>query len=121
KIDVMIKIYTLFFTILWAWSLAGHDVYVPVDDKIKLTEALERISRSYHVYFTYDRELTGRYEVDYSDDQHRNAEEAIQLVLKETNLSYQIFDDQFVIVYLNDNVGISSVKQMITHLQDVVE
>src|SRR5690606_8964489 len=38
-----------------------------------------------------------------------------------TNLTYQIFDEQFVIVYLNDKAGLNSVKKMITHLQGFVK
>ncbi len=88
---------------------------------IELTEALDQISRTYGVYFTFDRELTAQYEVEYEESKYDSAEEAIQVVLKETNLAYQIFDDQFVIIYRNDQAGLKSVKQMISHLQGFVE
>lgn len=116
----MIRIFTLLTTILLAWPSMGFTLEHP-DDRINLTEALERISQTYNVYFTYDRDLTGQYEVNYTEDGYHSAEQAIEFVLEGTNLSYQIFDDQFVIVYLNDDAGINSVKQMITHLQDFVE
>lgn len=117
----MNRFFTLLFALSIAWPLLGNPPADREVDKIKLTEALERISEAYNVYFTYDRELTGRYEVDYIEENYSSAEQAIQVVLRETNLTYQIFDDQFVIVYLNDKRGLKSVKQMIHHLQDFVE
>ena len=88
---------------------------------IELTEALDRISQTYGVYFTFDRELTAQYTVVYDESKYSSAEEAIQLVLKETNLAYQIFEKQFVIIYRNDKAGLESVKQMISHLQGFVK
>src|SRR5690606_34247477 len=36
------------------------------------------------------------------------------------NLTFQIFSEQFVIIYRNDDSGLESVRQMITHLQGLV-
>lgn len=117
----MNRIFTLLLLFASSWPLGGHVPEKTGADKIKLTEALERISETYNVYFTYDRELTGQYVVNYIEDDYFSAEHAIQRVLEGTNLTYQIFDSQFVIVYLNNRSGLKSVKQMINHLQDFVE
>src|SRR5690606_17876010 len=82
--------------------------------------ALERISQAYDVYFTFDRDLTENYLVEYSEENYRSAEQAITVVLKETNLTFQIFSEQFVIIYRNDDSGLESVRQMISHLQGFV-
>lgn len=85
--------------------------------KIKLSEALDRISIEYNVYFTFDRDLAAEHTVEYESSPDWTAEKAISSVLKGTNLTYQIFDKQFVIIYRNDKQGLEAVQKMIDHLQ----
>lgn len=117
----MKNLLTLLLTVMIVWPMAGYAHFIPTADKVKLTEALDRISNEFDVYFTFDRELTSQYVVNYEKANYRSAEEALRLVLKGTNLAYQIFDDHFVIIYRDDAAGLGSVKQMINHLQGFVQ
>src|SRR5690625_1907303 len=90
------------------------------NEVIKLEEAFQRISQKYDVYFNYDREITMDIMVDY-DDEYESLEDAISIILKNTNLSYQIFAKRFVVVFENNQRGMESLKEMIGHMQVFVE
>lgn len=97
-------------------SIAG----VVSNGEMKLSEALDKISVKYGVYFTFDRDMASEFIVDYKENENSSAEEAITNVLSGTNLAFQIFDSQFVIIYRDDESGLESMKKMISHLQKVV-
>src|SRR5690625_1098964 len=59
--------------------------------KIQLEEAFQRISQKYDVYFNYDREIASDILVEYKEDGHESLDAAVSVILKNTNLSYQIF------------------------------
>ncbi|GAA5225297.1 SusC/RagA family TonB-linked outer membrane protein [Membranihabitans marinus] len=101
------------FAMLYSFHVDGKEVL----DGIKLSEALDKISIDYNVYFTFDRDMASRYTVEYRPQELQSAEEAIHTVLSGTNLAYQIFDKQFVIIYRNDKQGLESVQKMVSHLQ----
>lgn len=106
----------LFFQ--WPQVSSAH----PADrETIKLEEAFHRIGKKYNVYFNYDRSIASDIQVEYDDDSHQSLEEALEYILKNTNLGYRIFDHRFVVVFENNDHGIESLKQMIGHVQGFVD
>ncbi len=90
-------------------------------DEIRLEEALHQIGQKYEVYFNYDRSIASDIQVDYEEGMHKSLEEAMEYVLKKTNLGYRIFDQRFVVVFQNSDQGIESLKEMIGHVQGFVD
>ncbi|WP_236974302.1 SusC/RagA family TonB-linked outer membrane protein [Membranihabitans maritimus] len=115
----LLTIVLILCAFLSSFAKGGGESYQ--NEKIKLTEALDMISVRYGVYFTFDRDMASEYLVEYKEQENKTAEEAINSVLTGTNLAYQIFDNQFVIIYRDDPGGVESMKKMILHLQGLVD
>src|SRR5690606_7839449 len=81
-------------------------------DKVDLLEAIERISKEYEVYFTFDMTLVADVQVEYTHQSYASAEDAIAAILKGTQLRYQFYDQRFVILYREDAEGLESLKKM---------
>lgn len=98
----------------------GH---VPLGDKdkIKLDEAFQRIGQKYDVFFNYDQSLTSNIMVEYEEAENATLKNVLSDLLKNTHLEYQIFDDQFVVIFQNSEAGIENLKSMITHVKGFVE
>src|SRR5690625_5116408 len=108
------------FLALQAWSIAPAVEADPVD-RIDLEEAFLQISKKYNAFFNYDRSIAQDIVVEYEEDQHHSLEEALSSVLESTELGYRIYDNRYVVVFQNNNAGIESLKNMIGHMQGLVE
>lgn len=108
------------FLALQAWSIAPAVEADPVD-RIDLEEAFLQISKKYNAFFNYDRSIAQDIVVEYEEDQHHSLEEALSSVLENTELGYRIYDNRYVVVFQNNNAGIESLKNMIGHMQGLVE
>lgn len=110
----------LFAFMIWQLpdSQAGNE---PVVETILLEEAFQYIGQEYGVFFNYDREIIADVTVEYESGKYDKVETALEAVFKQTQLRYQIFDDRFVAVYRDNKAGIQSMKQMITHFQNIVD
>src|SRR5690554_5241632 len=94
---------TLVLTVGWFENLHA----VPSDkDDISLIEAIERISKEYEVYFTFDMTLVADVRVEYEYTSYQNAEEAISAILRGTELKYKFYDQRFVILYKENAEGL---------------
>lgn len=89
-------------------------------DNISLLSAIERISKEYGVYFTFDMTLVSDVTVDYEENTYSTAEEAISHILRGTNLKYKFYDQRFVILYQEDEEGLESLKKMSHHLDGLI-
>jgi TonB-linked SusC/RagA family outer membrane protein len=89
-------------------------------ERMKLLEAIEKISQEYDVYFTFDMTLVSKMEVQYERALYSSAEDAISRILKGTGLKYQFYDRRFVILYKDDASGLESLKQMSKHLNGLI-
>ncbi len=91
-----------------------------IKGKMTLLEAIEKISKQYDVYFTFDMTLVSKVEVDYEQSLYNSAEDALVRVLKGTGLKYKFFDHRFVIIYKDDAKGLESLKKMSKHLSGLI-
>ena len=89
-------------------------------EKITLLEAIEKISRKFDVYFTFDMTLVAKVEVQYEQALYSSAEDAIARILNGTGIKYQFYDRRFVILYKDDASGLESLRQMSKHLNGLI-
>src|SRR5690606_27201800 len=59
--------------------------------------------------------------VSYDDDHRSNVNDELQNLLKETDLNFQIFDTQFVIIYKKDEQGLKSLRQMKNMMEGILQ
>src|SRR5690606_1794749 len=91
------------------------------NQEISLLEAIELLSKKYEVYFTYDRTIVSHVMVSYDDDHRSNVNDELQNLLKETDLNFQIFESQFVIIYKKDEQGLKSLRQMKDMMEGILQ
>ena len=89
-------------------------------DEVDLLEAIEKISKEYEVYFTFDMTLVADVKVEYEHRAYSSAEEAIASILQGTELRYKFYDQRFVILYREDAEGLESLKKMSQHLEGLI-
>src|SRR5690625_1115960 len=93
----------------------------PENEKISLTEALYRISVEYQVFFSYDQEAVQDVVVHYEPDRYENVEHALDRMLTGTSLHYRIFNNRYIILYESSPEAINSLKDMVQHLESVID
>lgn len=113
-------VFSCLFLALQAWSFT-HAAEVDPVDRIDLEEAFLQISKKYNAFFNYDRSIARDIVVEYTEDRFNSLEDALSSVLHATELGYRIYDDRYVVVFQNNNAGIESLKNMIGHMQGLVE
>ncbi|HUN01989.1 MAG TPA: TonB-dependent receptor [Niabella sp.] len=115
-------LYGLLFLFLWCGGLypSATQANPTGKEKITLLEAIEKISKQYDVYFTFDMTLVSEVEVEYEQSLYSSAEDALGRILKGTGLKYKFFDHRFVIIYKDDAKGLESLKQMSKHLSGLI-
>ncbi len=89
-------------------------------EKMSLEQAIQKISVQYEVYFTYNKSLVQEIEVDLDVSEQKSLEEVMEQVLVGTKLQYRIHEEKFVIIYKSDREGISSLKKMAQHLDELI-
>jgi len=89
-------------------------------EKMGLEEAIQKISMRYGVYFTYNKSLVQDFTVDFDDQKEQTLVEAMEQVLTGTSLRYRIHEDKYVIIYKSNREGITSLKEMAKHLDDLI-
>src|SRR5690625_3249615 len=90
-------------------------------DQILLELALHKISLKYDVHFNYDRNIMKDVMVDYEEDRSFSLSEALDHVFENTHFGYRIFEQRYIVVFENNDEGTESLKNMINHMQDLVE
>src|SRR5690625_2112926 len=90
-------------------------------EKISLSDALYRISIEYQVFFSYDQEAVQDIEVNYDPDRYENVEHALDRMLKGTFLHYKVFNNRYIILYESSPEAINSLKDMVQHLETVID
>lgn len=112
----------LFAFVIWLGTLYPSTVRATSagEQKITLLEAIEKISKKYDVYFTFDMTIVSKVEVQYEYALYNSAEDALSGVLKGTGLKYKFYDQRFVIIYKDDAKGLESLKQMSKHLNGLI-
>lgn len=128
----MTKIGTLFrsWKILFVSFLGMVMVFQPpsaqatkahLSDQILLELALHKISQKYDVHFNYDRDIMKEVMVDYEENNAFSLAEALDHVFENTHFGYRIFEERYIVVFENNDEGTESLKNMINHMQDLVE
>src|SRR5690625_6337368 len=59
--------------------------------------------------------------VDYEEDRSFSLSEAVEHGFYETHFGYRIFEQRYIVVFENNDEGTESLKNMINHMQDLVE
>lgn len=88
-------------------------------DKISLLEAITLLSKKYNVYFTYDRTLVSDVMVYYVHSR-TTIQEELEVLLTDTEMHFKIFEEQFIILYKEDEEGLKSIKEMLKHFQSII-
>lgn len=127
----MTKIGTLFrswkiliISFLGMMTIQSASAYItddPSGEKILLELALHKISLKYDVHFNYDRNIMKDVMVDYEEDHSFSLAETLDHVFEDTHFGYRIFEERYIVVFENNDEGTESLKNMITHMQDLVE
>ncbi len=110
---------SLIVTLLCGWSDIAQAAAFDKQE-ITLLEAIEKISKQYEVYFTFDMTLVADLHVEYEQAAYESAEEAIAKILENTDLKYKFYDQRFVILYKKDAEGLESLKKMSRHLDGLI-
>ncbi|WP_236973587.1 SusC/RagA family TonB-linked outer membrane protein [Membranihabitans maritimus] len=110
---------SLFFLICVVSAYSGP-TDVPEQQEIPLVEAIQKISKDYGVYFSFDRKLVENITVEYHSRHTMSLEEAISFALKNTDLQFKMFDQEFVIIYRKDEEGMISLRKMMAHIEKIV-
>lgn len=108
---------------LWAMSLLSvmdvNALDLKNSEEMYLIEAIDKISRDFDVYFTFDKALVSGIKVNY-DKNAVNVEDAVGTVLKKTTLTFKLINEQFLIIYKNDEEGLKSLRSMSKHLDKLI-
>lgn len=90
-------------------------------EEILLEEAFQLIGQKYGVFFNYDQVMVNNINVNYNAEEHETLDAALEDVLGQADLKFQIFDKQYVAVYRDTEEGVESLKKMIVHFQGIVD
>src|SRR5690625_1253270 len=90
-------------------------------EQMLLELALHKISQKYDVHFNYDRNIMKDVMVDYEEHHSFSLAEALDHVFENTHFGYRIFEERYIVVFENNDEGTESLKNMINHMQDLVE
>ncbi len=116
--STLISLFAVFIMVC-GWPGVGQATTFDKQE-ITLLEAIEKISKEYEVYFTFDMTLVADVKVEYEHAAYGSAEEAIANILEDTDLKYKFYDQRFVILYKEDAEGLESLKQMSRHLEGLI-
>ena len=105
---------------LWLVCALPAQVFAAEGDKMTLEQAIQEISVQYGVYFTYNKSLVQEITVEFEASMEQSLEDVMEQVLTGTMLQYRIHEDKFVIIYKSDREGITSLKKMAKHLDDLI-
>src|SRR5690625_2420366 len=88
------------------------------DDKssIALEHAIALLGEKYGVHFTYDRTLIVDVEVDYDENHRSSIDDELLMLLSETSLRFQFFEENFVILYHSEQEGTQAVEMLMFRL-----
>jgi TonB-linked SusC/RagA family outer membrane protein len=92
-----------------------------LNQEMPLIEAIEQISEDYEVYFTFDKKLIPDIKVSYDKKENEDVEDAVSSILKETTLTYKLFNQQFLVIYKNDEEGLESLRKMSKYLERLID
>src|SRR5690606_2756039 len=106
-----------------ALAIINIDKAFAVDERaseMTLIEAIEQISVDYGVYFTFDKNLVKDIQVNYEANKSKSVEDAVSRILQHTSLSYKLFNQQFLIIYKNDEEGLKTLRRMSKYLDKLI-
>src|SRR5690625_3771382 len=89
--------------------------------QILLQLVLLKIILKYDVHFNYARSIMKDVIVDYEEDRSFSLSEALDHVFENTHFGYRIYEQRYIVVFENNDEGTESLKNMINHMQDLVE
>ena len=76
------------------------------DEEILLEEAFQLIGQKFEVFFNYDQIMVNNIKVKYSVNEHETLDAALDDVLGQANLKFQIFDKRFVAIFQDTEDGV---------------
>ncbi|MCB0689234.1 MAG: carboxypeptidase-like regulatory domain-containing protein, partial [Saprospiraceae bacterium] len=105
----------LMFTLSVNQAHAYNDVRDVTPTKLEaklLSEILLEMSETYQVFFSYETRLLKNVEVEFRFIPGETLDNAIDRLLKKTNLRYEAIDEKYVIIYENDRDGNKSARKL---------
>jgi TonB-linked SusC/RagA family outer membrane protein len=89
--------------------------------EMTLIEAIEKIGTEYGVYFTFDKSLVNGITVNYVPEKLASVEDVMVKILKNTRLAFKLINNQYLVIYRNDEEGIKSLRKMSSHLAKLIK
>ncbi|NET31424.1 MAG: TonB-dependent receptor [Cyanothece sp. SIO1E1] len=106
---------SLFFVLLTAMSGSVHARRTFTLTSIQqqpLHEVLEELGERYQVFFSYEPRLIKETYVDFDIRPGEKLEEAVRRLLLQTNFTYELVNEKFLVVYKNDKKGQRKAKKI---------
>ncbi len=92
------------------WANPPSDVY---DYQTRpLGEVLIDLGEKYQVFVSYQSKLVKDIQVDFEFKKDERLEDAVDRLLSQTSLSYELYKDQYIIVFKNDKSGNRNAKRI---------
>ena len=95
------------------------DDYNPYTGKRFLVDALEELSETYQVIFSFDAELLEGITVDFEIQSEENLEVAINRLLVNTGLRYKFLGSKYYVIYKDDRKGTRVLKKLERKFQQI--
>ena len=106
---------SLFFVLLTAMPGSVHASRMFTLTRIHqqpLHEVLEELGERYQVFFSYEPRLIKETYVDFDIRPGEKLEEAVRRLLLQTNFTYELVNEKFLVVYKNDKKGQRKAKKI---------
>ncbi len=114
------SIFLILFLTIFLHSLQGN----ATNNELRFTdytlkEALDTIADKYHIFFSYDKSLLEDIKVDFELDENESLFEAIDRLIKMTNLSYESFGDKYFVIYKKTKEGAEDLSQLLEYFDKI--
>ncbi len=109
-----VRVFFLLFCFL-GLTYQGAFANIPIEKEIAkeryLSEILDEIGEKYQVFFNYESSLISNIKLDFKLAEAESLNNAVNRLMRLTNLKYELTSEKFVIIYRNDKQGKKKAKK----------
>ena len=100
-----------FLGVSYQGVFANEPLEKTLAQKRYLSEILDEIGEKYQVFFNYESSLISNIKVDFELAEAESLNNAVNRLMRLTNLKYELTSDKFVVIYRNDKQGKKKAKK----------